>query len=194
MARPREFDRTRALEKAMNLFWDKGYQATSVQDLVRSMGINRGSLYDTFGDKHALFQESLQQYEKLYTSKIVDFLDTEPSGKRAIEKFFHKVLEDCLSDKGGRGCFFANSIVELYQHDPETAEKLGKSFLEMERAFLKTVKRGQDSGEISKSLGPREMARFFTNSLMGLKVVEKSSPSPKVLQDIVKATLSVLKK
>jgi TetR/AcrR family transcriptional repressor of nem operon len=176
----------------MHLFWDRGYHAASVEDLVREMGIHRGSLYDTFGDKHSLFLEALRHYESVYASKLVGLLDGEPSGRRAVEKFFRKVAADCSSEKGGRGCFFANSIVEMFRHDPETARALGKGFSEIERALFRAVKRGQDAGEISRRLGPRETARFFAACLVGLRVVEKSSPSPRVLKDIVRGALSVM--
>ena len=178
MARPKEFDRDSALELAMMVFWEKGFEATSVQDLVERMGINRGSLYDTFGDKHSLYLEALRYYERSRGSEGVKLLDSEPSGRRAIEQFFDEVVDRCFGERGGCGCFLANTIVERAQHCAKTSEHC--------------CKRARDDSEITSSVRPREMARFFVNSFVGILVLAKASPERRLLKDITRVTLSVL--
>ena len=103
MARTREFDREEALDRAMHVFWDKGYEATSLSDLLDAMGIARQSLYDTFGDKHALFLEALDRYETHRLGQLQSCLETAPSVTRAFRDMFEGLVDESESVKR-RGC------------------------------------------------------------------------------------------
>ena len=114
MARPREFDRTQVLDQAIDVFWQRGYEGTSIQDLVDRMGIHRGSLYCAFGDKHGLFLAALDRYEEVFHSKILDRLAAGRLGegaRQAIRQVFDDVVRSCASQAGRKGCLMTNSAV-----------------------------------------------------------------------------------
>src|SRR6266852_1410049 len=98
MARPKEFDRDQALQKAMEVFWSRGYEAASIQDLVKHMGINRQSLYDTFGDKHALYLQALDRYREVEGRKLLELLERPGSVKKSLRQLFEGVVEGALCD------------------------------------------------------------------------------------------------
>src|SRR5713226_9548064 len=127
MARPKAFDRTEMLDKAMELFWCRGYEATSIHDLLEYLGINRQSLYDTFGDKHTLFLEALQRYEKRGKASMVATLEGVGSGKEAIERVFRNTIQSYAQARPRCGCFVVNSTIELAPHDPEVAQCVTES-------------------------------------------------------------------
>lgn len=191
MARHKEFDKEEVLQKAMDVFWEKGYEATSVQDLVQQMGINRGSLYDTFGDKHSLFLKALDCYSNDF-DKHLKALTAAEMGVEAIRLFFRDRLQVLTASKGCKGCLMTNSTVELGTHDPKAAAKVTANRLRLEHFFGQVLGRAQKRGEISPRADIRALARFFANSAIGLSVVAKTSPSPEVLEDIVGVTLAVL--
>src|SRR5215207_4045492 len=123
MARHKEFDRDEALHKAMEVFWSRGYEAASVGELVEHMGINRQSLYDTFGDKHALFLQALDRYHEVESRKLLDLLERPGSVKRALRQLFTGVVEGSLCDGGRRGCLMGNAMSELAGRCEATAAK-----------------------------------------------------------------------
>src|SRR5215213_1374460 len=116
MARPAEFDRTKIVEKAMNQFWEKGYEATSVQDLTEAMGIKPGSLYNSFQDKHTLFLEALDRYRATEGSYLFEQLAKSKSGKQGITIFFEGLVDQLVSDPDNRACFILNSTLEMASH------------------------------------------------------------------------------
>src|SRR5215216_2939123 len=123
MARHKEFERDEALQKAMEVFWGRGYEATSVGDLVEHMGINRQSLYDTFGDKHALYLQALDRYREVEGRKMFELLERPGSGKRALRQLFAGVVAGSLCAGERRGCFVGNAMSERAGRCPETAAK-----------------------------------------------------------------------
>ena len=118
MPRPKAFDPDAALQKAMHVFWERGYEATSVQDLVEGMGINRFSLYSTFGNKHQLFVTVLERYCATIGANLVGDLEHSAAGLTAIRQFFTRLVDFFASAKGWRGCLMTNTAVELAPHDP----------------------------------------------------------------------------
>src|SRR3954464_11387329 len=109
MARPKEFDREEALNRAMEVFWSRGYEAASVGELVKRMGINRQSLYDTFGDKHSLYLQALDRYREVEGAKLFELLERPGPVKRALRHLFRSVVERSLDDEERRGCFMGNA-------------------------------------------------------------------------------------
>ncbi len=190
MARSREFDRDEVLDKAIEVFWTQGYDGTSVQDLVDAMGIQRGSLYAAFGDKHQLFLEALDRYEQAFHGRMVEFL--RGSAREGIRQVFEQVVVDCACDDSHKGCFITNTAVGLSQGDAEMAARVRANLLRMEDAFADALERARGSGKLTEENEPRALARFLTNSLQGLRVLSKSSVAPEVLQEVVGVTLSVL--
>jgi len=192
MARHKEFDRDEALHKAMEVFWSRGYEAASIQDLVRHMGINRQSLYDTFGDKHALYLQALDRYGQVEGRRLIELLERPGSVKKSLRQLFGEVVERALSDRERRGCFMGNATSELAGRCKETASRTCRNMAATEEAFYRALLRGTKEGEIKEVDDPRAVARFLYCVLQGLALMAKARQDRKVLNDVVKVTLSVL--
>jgi len=190
MARHKEFDRDEALHKAMEVFWSRGYEAASIQDLVRRMGINRQSLYDTFGDKHALYLAALDRYRTVEGRRLIALLERPGSVKKSLRQLFGEVVERALCDRERRGCFMGNATSELAGRCKETAIRTCSNMATMEQAFYRALLRGKQEGEIKGD--PRAVACFFNCMLQGLVLMAKARPDRKTLNDVVRVTLSVL--
>ncbi|MBV9211657.1 MAG: TetR/AcrR family transcriptional regulator [Acidobacteria bacterium] len=192
MARHKEFDREEALQKAMEVFWSRGYEAASIQDLVEQMGINRQSLYDTFGDKHALYLQALDRYREVEGRKLFELLDRSGSVRKALRQLFQGVVEDSFGDVERRGCFIGNAMSELAGRCKETANRTCGNMAAAEEALYRALLRGKKEGEIKGSRNLRAVARFLYSSLQGLQLMAKATQDRKTLEDVVKVTLSVL--
>lgn len=194
MGRPRGFDRDAALDCAMRVFWSKGYEATSVQHLVDRMGIQRGSLYATFGDKRKLFLAAIDRYDHRVTAELIETLDEPISGLEAIRRFFTLKISWAMAANRPRGCLVTNSAAELASRDRRTATRVGAVLANIEAAFLRAVVRAQEAGEIDPARDPRALARFLTSSAQGLSVMTKTFADRAVLTDIVGVIMAALKR
>jgi TetR/AcrR family transcriptional repressor of nem operon len=194
MARPREFDRDVVLDRAMRLFWSRGYEATSIEHLVARMGIQRGSLYATFGDKRGLFFAAIDRYDQMVAARLLAILDGPGSGREAIRRFFRLTVDLLLEPGRPRGCLVTNSTAELASRDRGTAARVGAVLARIEGGFERAVMRAQQAGEIDPARDPRALARFLTSSAQGLSVMAKTSPDRAVLEDIVTVTLAALER
>jgi TetR/AcrR family transcriptional repressor of nem operon len=192
MARHKEFDRDEALQKAMEVFWSRGYEAASMQDLVKHMGINRQSLYDTFGDKHTLYLRALDHYREVEGRKVFALLAQPGSVKKSVRQLFEGVVEGSLCDRERRGCFMGNAMSELAGRCKETAKRTCSNMAATEEAFYRTLLRGKNQGELKHVRDLRAVARFLYSSLQGLSLMAKATQDRKKLDDVVKITLSVL--
>jgi TetR/AcrR family transcriptional repressor of nem operon len=193
MARTKEFEPEAALTKAMDLFWRRGYEATSVQDLLLEMGIGRGSMYDTFGDKRALFLAALDRFEESRVSRADEILDNSASATEGIKNLFESTIEGLVSYEPRRGCLLANTAVELAPHDEEVAERISRYVERTEEAFERTLVRGQARGEIPADKDPKALARFLVSTLHGVRVLAKTGVDRTVLDDAVRTALEVLR-
>jgi TetR/AcrR family transcriptional repressor of nem operon len=192
MPRPREFDREEVLDQAIEVFWQRGYEAASIQDLVDHMGIQRGSLYGAFGDKHGLFLAALDRYEEVFYSRVLAKLETSGSPRAAIQRVFEDVARECACEDGRKGCLMTNTAVELSTHDDETAERVAANFSRLENGFFQALVAARAKGEIGEEPGARALSRFLTNSFQGLRVMGKACPDRALLRDVVRVTLSAL--
>lgn len=190
MPRTKEFEPGEALDAAMQLFWRNGYAATSIRDLLDGMGIGYGSLYNTFGDKHALFLACLDRFRELRTSWIDEVL--EDSGLSGIEEVFRRTVDGLVGFEPRRGCLLANTAVELGPHDAEVAAKISRYVRHTEAVFERAVIRAQEAGEIPADRDPRALARFLVNALHGLRVLARVGTDRAVLEDAVRVALDVL--
>ena len=176
----------------MEAFWERGYAATSVNDLLAEMGLSRGSLYDTFGDKKTLFLAALDKYEAQRGHELHNMLDRPGSAKSALVDFIHMAADCCTSEAGRRGCLAGKAAMELAPHDKDITEWLREYHRRNIALVARTVARGQQQGEINENLEPRAAARFLLNALGGLRLLGTMSPSESEVQDVVELTLKVL--
>ncbi len=188
----KSFDVDKTLDKAMRLFWSRGYEATSMSDLVEAMGINRGSLYDTYGDKRALFIAALRHYDETCRKKPLAALERDYSPKAAIRALFRHWIEVALTDPARRGCFLTNTALELAAHDRQVSAIVASSQKETEDFFHRLIKKGQSNGEIRKDLRTKETARLLLANLIGLLVLARSRPERRLLQSIATSATALL--
>jgi TetR/AcrR family transcriptional repressor of nem operon len=191
MARPREFDESNVLAKAAQCFWHRGYEATSVKDLVETTGITAASLYNAFGDKRALFRAALDFYVESSVGERIRRCDALP-GRSAIAVFLGDILDLSLNDRDRRGCFLVNSALEIAPHDPQFQKIIANVLRRIERFFLKSVQTGQTDGTITRSVSARILARDLLAVLMGVRVLARVRPERALLEGIVESALARL--
>jgi TetR/AcrR family transcriptional repressor of nem operon len=192
MARCKEFDINDVLGKAMDVFWSKGFEATSIQDLVNAMGINRGSIYNTFGNKTRLFNLALSHYQTDAPSqKLLDNVRT-GNPRKEIEKFFSGLLNRHGHFEEKRGCLITNSIVELANLDEKMAANFKKHIDALEDALYTLIRRGQETGDITPWRDPRSLARSMLASAQGITIISKVNTDKEILSDIAKEALFLL--
>lgn len=193
MARTKAFDETEVLDKALNIFWRKGYYGTSMQDLVDGLGISRSSLYDTYADKRDLFLAALKKYREERAAFMTELVNQSPSVIKALQTLFKGLIDSSLADPSNKGCFMTNTAVEIAPHDPEIAQIVAGNMQDIEDVFYKAIRKGQQTGEITTKHSARTLARFLFNAISGLRVTGKSCADKKLYEDVVAVALSVLK-
>src|SRR5262245_2658084 len=188
------FDEKKALQNATNLFWFKGYNGTSMDDLTKATGLSRSSIYNSFGDKQSLFIQCLSFYKNDLLDKVMEVLVKQNSPLKKIETVFKLSIDGLLSDKDRKGCLIVNTTTELANIEGEILSFMKKFSEQIEGLFQTWIKEGQESGEISKTFSPVALARHLFNSYQGIKVIAQTTNDRKTLDDILKVTLSVLRK
>ena len=191
MGRPYEFDRTETLSRAMDVFWEKGYKATSIQDLVDRMGIKRGSIYNTFGDKHQLFIEAVEHYGDVVTTQMIEVLDSPGSPIGNIKQFFNSIVESSSNPKN-KGCLISNTVVELAPHDDEAADIVTGILNRIQNAFLNCLNRAVKIGELPLGTNTKILSSFLATSTHGLIVTGKSAIDRGQLKDVVDVIISTV--
>ncbi|WP_033069364.1 TetR/AcrR family transcriptional regulator [Thalassospira australica] len=192
MPRPRAFDEESVLDNAMNIFWSKGFEATSIQDLVDQTGLNRASMYASFGDKKALFLRVLDHYsQKISAERFADLRNIE-DGRGAIEKTFRDTAKTGSVEGRHKGCLMVNSGMELAPHDPETAAIAHQAFRRAEDIFAAALKRAMQQGTISKDKNVRALARFLAGSFQGVQLMSRRGADTETLQDYTDTILAAL--
>ncbi len=175
----------------MGAFWAKGYEGTSVSDLLKAMGINRGSLYDTFGDKRSLFLEAVGHYRQTVAGPLVETLSRSGSPLENIRKTLHAFADLAASD-GCRGCLVTNTTVGLAPRDSDVAKAMKSALVAVEEAFRRTLNRAVDCGELGPRTDTRCLARFVANTLQGLVVLSKGKLGRQTRNDVINVTMSAL--
>lgn len=193
MPRPKEFNPDTALEKAMHVFWHKGYEATSMEDLLSAMAINRGSLYATFGDKRELFLKAMDRYcaGGGIGSGVSILLQPGPA-LPLIRRFIGHMLDFALSDPLRRGCMITNTVMELAPHQKDIAKKVAGRLQMAEEAFFALLSRAKQGGELSKDKDPRVLARILVTMMQGTIVMIKAGTPADVVRQTAKAALAIL--
>jgi TetR/AcrR family transcriptional repressor of nem operon len=191
MARIKTFDKTNVLDRAVELFWQKGCQGTSMQDLVDHLGISRSSLYDTYGDKGQLFLAALEQYRHQTGAALLAILEGATAAKPVLRQLFEVIIEESLVEQP-KGCLMVNTAVEAPLLDSQVAQVVEENRLEMVAALGRLLERGQSSGEISTRHPARTLAGFVFNTITGIRVSARAKVDHQVLEDIVEVTMSAL--
>ncbi|WP_134087972.1 TetR/AcrR family transcriptional regulator [Olivibacter sp. XZL3] len=190
--RTKDFDENEILKKAISIFWEKGYHATSLYDLIEGLGIGRSSIYHAFGDKHNLFMKALEQYQKEATARIEASLNDAPSVKEGVRALLRSGIVDALGRECPKGCFKVNTEVELAAHDELIRNVLREDERLIEGALIKAIKTGQKEGQINASKDPVALTHFICNTITGLRVYAKTRNDRQFFEGIIETALSVL--
>jgi TetR/AcrR family transcriptional repressor of nem operon len=191
VARPREFDEDTVLDRAVQCFWNRGYEATSVRDLIDETGLTGASLYNAFGGKRALYQRALDHYVNRSVAERIRQCDALPP-REAIGAFFADILERSLNDRRRKGCMLVNAALEVAPHDRGFQKIVAKVLSQIEGFFLEQLKAGQADGSITMSMPAEVLARHLLGVLMGVRVLARVRPERELLEGAVGPALAVL--
>ena len=191
MAGKKAFEPQRVLEKAMHAFWERGYEGISIEELVQSTGIGRGSLYATFEDKHSLYLAALDQYIAAVRAQTSALLEQEGTLHEVLQQLFQTQLDALLSDPARRGCFLVNASLEMAPHDIEVNKLVQSALQELEEGLYRLLIKAQVAGELSWRHDPHQLAHFLVGTLVGIRVLARGRQDRRVLEDVVKTALSV---
>lgn len=192
MARPREFEEEAVLDAAIECFWRRGLEATSVRDLAEATGVNQPSLYNAFGDKRALFAQALERYATRSMRERIERLEQKHPPKEAIRAFFRELISRALSDPDHRGCLIVNSALEVAPHDAELKAVIASYLGEIEAFFYRCLERFRETGDLSPGVDPRDTARLFLGVLLGVRVAARAKPERALLEGMVRSALALL--
>ncbi|MEW1903517.1 MULTISPECIES: helix-turn-helix domain-containing protein [unclassified Streptomyces] len=193
MARTKEFDPDAALRAALELFWARGYEATTMADLVEHLGVGRASLYATFGNKHELYLKALDRYTETNDPRLVEELSAPGPALPAVRALVRRFAAEAAAD-GERltGCFVTNSAAELGPHDTAVARRVELSWEQLETLLHAALARARAGGELPAGRDPRALARMLLVLLQGVRVVGKASSDPARVRDAAEQALTLL--
>lgn len=185
IGRPREFDEAEALAAIMNVFWAKGYEATSLADLVAATGLKKGSLYAAFGEKRSMYLKALAHYEAAFVESAAGALRAGGNAKARIRSFLSAPIEAAWAAKDFRGCFLCNASADQASLDPEIAKRVQRGFDIMEDGLAAAL---EDLGPKGKSERGRS-ARLLLSVYAGLRVMARAGVPRVRLEDARDAAL-----
>ncbi|MEV4759574.1 TetR/AcrR family transcriptional regulator [Micromonospora sp. NPDC049559] len=190
MARHKEFDPDAALDRAMALFWEQGYEKTSMQELVERMGVHKRSMYDTFGDKRSLYLKALDRYGEKVERLRRATADGAADPRAAIRALLTQAV--ARADAYPSGCLAVNCATETAPRDPDAARWVERIFAGEHALLLELVRRGQRDGEITSRLDARTLADLLLNAWVGLRVQVRVGASAERLTSMIDSALALL--
>ncbi|NQV71215.1 MAG: TetR/AcrR family transcriptional regulator [Pseudohongiella sp.] len=193
MARPVEFDENKVLTNAMEQFWKEGYEASSVQKLLDCTGINRGTLYNSFGDKDTFFKSCIDQYNKIVGKQIAASLKNDKlNAWDAIEGYFDEAVTNISNKHRSMGCLLVNSVCESINYDKEIRKVVRASLAPIRKAIVGRLKEAHKSRKMKKGVSVEFAAEVLMNTLYGLRVNSRDGKNPRQLKELIKFTLASL--
>ncbi|MFK7972254.1 MAG: TetR/AcrR family transcriptional regulator [Bacteroidia bacterium] len=192
MPRTKEFDEQAVLQKALILFWRQGYHATSMDALVKDLGVNRGSLYATFGNKRALFEKAFEHYRNENKEKVEAFFKSQNSVKEGLALLFFNGAKAVFEDGMKKGCLVVNCTSEFLPNDIQMFQILSSNRKGFEQLFQDMIEKGKEKGEFKNDLDSKAIAAYLFTFFSGLNIVGKLSPEESELKAIISQGLSIL--
>ncbi len=192
MPRPKKFNSEEALDKAMALFWDKGYVQTSLDDLVRHTGVNLYSLYNTFGDKKKLFMKVLAHYRESVIAGLLGVLNQPDASLPQLRQYFDNFVEISHHPKRKLGCLICNTAIELSPHDPEIASQVDGFMEEIKRALQHTLSNAVNKGELDKETDVEALTDYFLGVVLGICLYSRSPASQKSIEKYINTALLIV--
>lgn len=192
MPRSKEFEPVRATERAMEVFWRQGYHATSLDDLVTELGVQRYGIYSTFKSKQGLFLAALEHYLTTVVGALLSELERPDAGLAAIQTYFTRMVSIARTPAGLRGCLMCNTAVELAPHDAAVSERVYDFLRRLEAAFGGALANAQARGELTQVVTPTDAARYLTGVVLGLNVYVKTPVERDAINTYVRVALSAI--
>ncbi len=189
----KQFDQQETLSKALQVFWNKGYEATSMQDLVSSMGINRASMYQTYGNKHALFLSSLDMYMENALRETRQTVDASELPLESLEKLFEYMIDHSV-DGEKQGCFINNTAIEFGTHDAEIADKIRDFWNKFEAIFTQQLLSAVDKKQLNSDINAEQIASLLNINLQGLMVKSKTNTSKDELHKAIHSLFDLIRR
>ncbi len=192
MPRPRQFDADAALERAIEVFWSKGYEGTSLDELCDAMALSRSSVYGAFGDKRALLLRALEHYAERGSGRIAETLASAKPIRKALALLIDEFVTAIVAGHGRRGCFIGNCAAELARGDREAMAVVRRALERNEASFRAALDAARARGELRVDADTTVLARFLTASIQGLRLVGKAKPDRTALHDVKRVMLRCL--
>jgi TetR/AcrR family transcriptional regulator, transcriptional repressor for nem operon len=189
MPRPKEFDRDQALDRAMELFWARGFEATSIGDLTQTLGIGRQSLYDTFGDKHALYLAALDRYIERYGGLGPGAVEVKGPVRKVMRRLYQAVIDTTIEDPG-RACMLVSAAAERCPSDGAVRDRFCRNATLLEAAMARRLE--QARAELPNGADPRALARTLVTVLLGLQVSAKGGTPRQTLEQVADTAVALL--
>jgi TetR/AcrR family transcriptional repressor of nem operon len=190
--RPLEFDPQIALYKAMEVFWCRGYEATSLQDLLTAMAISKSSFYQAFCSKHALFERCLTLFRERQVGAMRAALERSPSGKAFIRQMLQSAAKEACSGAPPRGCLIMNTATEFSGRDAIIADLVGQGAEQFAGVFRVAVERAQAAGEIAQDKDAELLGRYVVTTMSGLKTMAKAGMPAPAIDQVAEVALAAL--
>ena len=191
MARPREFDPDEVLERATQVFWGRGFENASLDELCGATGLNRSSLYAAFGDKRDLYLAALARYEEGSAARIAAAFERRPV-RKGLAIFLDSLIDSIVAGPGRRGCFIGNCAAEMAHLDRGAAARVRRSLERVESGFRAGLEAARERGELPGTADPAALARFLTAGIQGLRLVGKANPDRAALEQIAAIMLNCI--
>jgi len=192
MVGQKQHDTNQFIDKAMRTFWAHGYEGTSINDLVKATGVNRGSIYANFDGKRGIFLAALDRYEKFYSARFLAAISEMPDPKEAIIAAFEAAAKSDDKSDQPAGCLIVNTAVECAPHDPAISVITRESLGNVEVFFKKQLSAAMQSNCFVGQIDPGELAKSLLASFMGLRVLTRSGAPQTTRDSIVAQTRALL--
>jgi TetR/AcrR family transcriptional repressor of nem operon len=192
MARNRQFDETQALVSAMRVFWEKGYEATSIQDLEDAMGLKRTSIYNTFGNKRALFERVLVCYKESVMAKLFAEMDSAANIREGIRRLLNAALDIHYDEANPGGCLVVLSVLESDQHDSRAQASMQQTIHDLKNALQSRLTRAKKSGELPERLDSAATATTIATTMTGMMVMGKANFTKAALKKTISQVVGLL--
>ena len=192
MARTKQFDERQALVSAMLVFWDKGYEATSINDLEQAMGLKRTSIYNAFGNKSALFEQVMSCYKESVMAALFAALDGAPDIREGVRRLLNGALDIHFDEDNPGGCLVVLSLMESGQHDEQSLASMQQTIQNLKSALQQRLSKAKKSGELSKNLDAGSTATTIATTMAGMMVMGKANFTRASLKKTVNQVVSLL--
>lgn len=192
MGRLKEFNEERAIDAAVDCFWSRGYEATSVRDLAQHMGISGASLYNAFGDKRTLFVRVLERYANRSSRERIARLEAGGQSKQAIAAFLAEIIDRSLKDRDRKGCLLVNSALDVAPHDADLGKVVAGYLDEIRAFFRRNIVRAQQAGQVERDLDADEMSGHLLGVLLGIRVLARTRSDRETLESVARPALRLL--